>query len=158
MINREAVEEEIHRIEIHGGSMEDIERLITLYELKAYLCGEGDTHRERYETHETHALSAEEAKHWVSGMIGTDPEHAHGGRWTMEEAQTLAQKIGWKLTDEEMPAFYAILNALYSDYAFVAKKYGVTQPEFYAELARAFLMDADARPGKAERYYRYIAQ
>lgn len=151
MINREIVEEEIRRIKEHGCGIGDAEKLTMLYELKEHLC-------EDEGVHDAHALSAEEAKRWVSGMIGTDPEHAHGGRWTIEEARTLAQKIGWKLTDDELPAFYAVLNALYSDYAMVAKRYGVTQPEFFAELARAWMMDADARPGKAERYYRHIVQ
>lgn len=155
MMDMREIHEEIKRLERMPACYDVCRRLACLYIVREHAQGKDEDHAER---RETHALSAEEAKRWVSGMIGTDPEHAHGGRWTIEEAQTLAQKIGWKLTDGEMPAFYAILNALYSDYAFVAKKYGVTQPEFYAELARAFLMDADARPGKAERYYRHIVQ
>ena len=36
------------------------------------------------------------------------------------------------------------LNVMYSDYYGVAAKYGLDRPEFYADLAKAFLMDKDA--------------
>ena len=51
------------------------------------------------------------------------------------------------------------MNMMYSDYYDVARKFGVNAPEFYAELARAFLMDKDG-PGPEEKlcaYYRCIA-
>lgn len=48
---------------------------------------------------------------------------------------------------------------LYSDYCSVAKKYGLGDKiDFYADMARAFLMDRDAELDKLERYYRYIAK
>ena len=36
------------------------------------------------------------------------------------------------------------MNMMYSDYYGVAAKYGLDRPEFYADLAKAFLMDKDA--------------
>ena len=36
------------------------------------------------------------------------------------------------------------MNVMYSDYYGVAAKYGLDRPEFYADLAKAFLMDKDA--------------
>ena len=35
------------------------------------------------------------------------------------------------------------MNVMYSDYYGVAAKYGLDRPEFYADLAKAFLMDLD---------------
>lgn len=55
-------------------------------------------------------------------------------------------------------ALYAVMNAMYSDYYEVAKKYNVATPEFFADMARAFIDDKDAAPGKAERYYEYIVK
>ena len=41
----------------------------------------------------------------------------------------------------------------------VAKIYGLgNKIDFYADMARAFLMDCDAESDKLERYYRYIAK
>ena len=40
--------------------------------------------------------------------------------------------------------WWAAMNMMYSDYYGVAAKYGLDRPEFYADLAKAFLMDKDA--------------
>ena len=56
--------------------------------------------------------------------------------------------------------FGVTMNMMYSDYYDVARKFGVNVPEFYAELARAFLMDKDG-PGPEEKlcaYYRCIVK
>lgn len=45
-----------------------------------------------------------------------------------------------------------MLNMMYSDYAPVGKKLGVNRDEFYAGLARAFLMDKDAGKHKLAKY------
>jgi hypothetical protein len=45
-----------------------------------------------------------------------------------------------------------------SDYGKVAKKYGVDKADFYADLAKAWLDDKDAVPGKAMIYYDCIVQ
>lgn len=60
---------------------------------------------------------------------------------------------------ENTPAWYAAMNMLYSDYCAVAREYGVDRPDYYAKMARAFLMDRDG--GGAEKkiaaYYRCVA-
>ena len=51
------------------------------------------------------------------------------------------------------------MNVMYSDYYGVAAKYGLDRPEFYADLAKAFLMDKDAG-GPEEKmagYYHGVA-
>ena len=52
------------------------------------------------------------------------------------------------------------MNMMYSDYSGVAEKYGVSIAEFYADMARAFLMDKDG-PGakkKLAAYYHGIVE
>lgn len=103
-------------------------------------------------------LDRDTAERWVASMRGTDPNHPRGGKWTAEALKPLAQKNGFPTDGPEFWAFYAICNAMYSDYAATAKQYGITSPEFYASLAADFIRDKDARPDKVERYMRYIAQ
>ena len=52
------------------------------------------------------------------------------------------------------------MNMMYSDYCAVARKYGVDNADFYADMAKAFLFDPDggAPAKKVEAYYRYIVE
>ena len=45
------------------------------------------------------------------------------------------------------------MNAMYSDYGKVGAKHNMDKPEFWADMADAFLSDPDARKGKLARYY-----
>lgn len=54
--------------------------------------------------------------------------------------------------------FAVAINMMYADYCKVAKKMGVDRPDFYACMAKAFLMDEDAPDGKLEKYMRYVAE
>lgn len=49
---------------------------------------------------------------------------------------------------------------MYSDYYGVAAKYGIDRPEFYDDLAKAFLMDKDAGGAEAKmaEYYHGIVK
>ena len=47
------------------------------------------------------------------------------------------------------------MNMMYSDYCKVAKKYGVDRPEYYADLAKAFLRDKDFDGKPEEKLYIY---
>ena len=55
-------------------------------------------------------------------------------------------------------AYYAVINALHDDYHHVAKAHGVDRPEFYADMAKAWLMDEDAVNNKACAYWRHIVR
>lgn len=100
-------------------------------------------------------LSKEMAEKWVSSMHGADG--SHGGRWTLDEIKRYAANFGVS-GEENVIEFFAVINAMYSDYSQVAKKYGVDKPDFYADLAKAFIADADAKAGKVMLYYTDIAQ
>jgi hypothetical protein len=49
-------------------------------------------------------------------------------------------------------------NALYSDYYAVAKKYNMLNPDFFADMAMAFINDQDAVKNKAAVYYECIVE
>ena len=52
------------------------------------------------------------------------------------------------------------MNMMYSDYFPTAARFGIDKPEFYAELARDFLLDPDGGGGlkKLTEYYRGIVE
>lgn len=98
-------------------------------------------------------MTPEIAKEWVKGMHNEDG--TMGEHWNMEQIKKLMTQRGIDYNHAEV---YAIMNALYSDYCKVLKKYGVNSPEMYLDLAMAWLNDKDAKPGKAINYYEYIVK
>ncbi len=50
--------------------------------------------------------------------------------------------------------FWVTMNMMYSDYSPVAEKFNVSKPEFYAEMAKAFLFDKDG-PDPREKLAAY---
>lgn len=99
-------------------------------------------------------LTREEAEEWVEGMQSEDGKP--GPRWPMHEIERYAGNFG--VQGDEIIEFWAVINALYSDYCKVARKYGVDKVEFWADLAKAFIRDKDAEPGKVRLYYECIAK
>ena len=101
-------------------------------------------------------FSREDAMRWAEHMQNADG--TVGPHWTMDQTSAVADASG---IPHDIPrwAWGVTMNMMYSDYYDVARKFGVNVPEFYAELARAFLMDKDG-PGPDEKlcaYYRCIA-
>lgn len=94
------------------------------------------------------------AERWVQGMKNEDPARPKGARWSMEEVKPYAQKFGVEADGEEMVEFWAMMNAMYSDYSGVAKRFNITSPEFYAQMAKAWMDDKDAVPNKTALYYK----
>lgn len=99
-------------------------------------------------------FSMDTARAWTKKMKNADG--TQGPHWTLEQAkQIMAQrKIGL-----DPVQFWVALNMIYSDYSPVAKKHGLGGSlDFYADLAKAFLDDKDAKPNKLARYYENIVQ
>ena len=93
------------------------------------------------------------ARKWVKSM-----KHADGGsgeHWSFEQVEKLVESKGMRFEAAEV---YAIMNALYADFCLVFHKHGVSSPEFYLELAKAWLEDKDAVPNKAMMYYECIVK
>ena len=85
------------------------------------------------------------AREWVRDMDG-------GEHFDMQAAQQ-HRSICPECNPYE---WYVALNAMYSDHCETAKKFGMDKPDFYASLARDFLMDKDAGPHKLRKYMETI--
>lgn len=97
-------------------------------------------------------LTEQQAAAWVKSMKHCDG--STGELVTMEQAKDWLAKKGY--TGIQLPDFYAMINAMKSDYSGVAKMFNIMNDDFYGELARAFIMDKDAKPYKTSLYRDYI--
>ena len=103
-------------------------------------------------------MTKADAEAWVSHM--TNEDGSTGQHWTMEQTIAVAESMGitW---DRLTPwCWWTAMNMMYSDYCEVAMRYGVATPEFFADMAKAFLFDKDG-PGPKEKlaaYYHDIAK
>ena len=93
-------------------------------------------------------FTEEDAEAWVSAM---NPP----ARWTMDQTTDVMNKQGFHHKPCE---FYAVMNALFSDYGKTMAKFNADKPEVWAALAHDWLDDADAEDGKTGRYFRDIVK
>lgn len=98
-------------------------------------------------------MTKEMAEEWTRSMRNEDG--TKGPHWTMEQVKQVMAQKGIKY---DLAEFYAILNAMYSDYCAVLKKHGVNNIDFYVDLAAAWLNDSDSVPNKAALYYECIVK
>ena len=87
----------------------------------------------------TEGFTEDDAKAWTAKMENEDG--TTGPRWSMGQTDAVANITG---VGVKPCTWWAAMNMMYSDYYGVAAKYGLDRPEFYADLAKAFLMDKDA--------------
>lgn len=97
-------------------------------------------------------LAHDEAEEWCDSMVNADG--TKGCHWTLEQTQDVAKQRNINCDPND---FWAVMNMMYSDYCQVAKRQSVDTPGFYADMAKAFLEDADAADGKAYLYWDCIA-
>lgn len=102
--------------------------------------------------HHPEHLSKADAESWVSRMKNSDG--TIGAHWTFEQTQDVAKQRNITCDPND---FWAVMNMMYSDYCQVAKRQSVDTPGFYADMAKAFIEDADAADGKAYLYWDCIA-
>lgn len=105
-----------------------------------------------------HDFDRETAERWVDGMENEDQRQPTGGKWEPDFMKTMAQKLGIPTDGEKFWEFYAMANAMYSDYSEVLKKYNATNPMCFAELAKAWMNDKDAVDDKTMVYYECIVK
>lgn len=98
-------------------------------------------------------LTREMADEWMENLQNEDG--SKGPHWSMEQTKQVMNQRGIKGDPLE---FYAILNALYSDYCKVFQKHNINKVDLYADLASAWINDKDAMDGKAALYYECIVQ
>lgn len=111
--------------------------------------------KEHYDSRQERPLDQDifgkdEAEAWVAHMKNEDPTHPTGGRWTMAQTTSVMKDKGLSYPEAE---WYAVMNMLYSDYGPLLAKHGPNELDAYVELAKAWLDDKDAMPGKTARYY-----
>ena len=141
MITRDHIEHEIHNLMECPISWGNLEKLDLLMRIQKHL----------WRMDKNPELTPEEASEWVQGMANWDG--SHGGHWSREQTRSVMAQRG---IHHPECAWYAAMNAMWSDFGKVAQKYNVDKVEFWADLTNAWLSDEDAKPGKAARYYHRI--
>lgn len=95
---------------------------------------------------------------WAERMQNADG--STGPHWTMEQTTAVAESMGIQAPVVPHWAWGVTMNMMYSDYYPVAVEFGLNRPEFYAALAKAFLLDKDG-PGperKLMKYYEHVVK
>ena len=103
-------------------------------------------------------LHGHHAMQWAANMQNADG--TTGPHWTMEQTTAVAESMGIQQNEIPRWAWGVTMNMMYSDYYPVAVEFGLNRPEFYAALAKAFLLDKDG-PGPEQKlmaYYEHIAR
>ncbi len=106
-----------------------------------------------------HRLSRSDLEHWKRNIENEDG--TTGAHFNREDVERAAKAANINLDYFGREDFCMAMNMLYSDYCATAKKYGVYQPEFFAELARDFLKDKDFDGDGKEKlmlYYKCIVE
>ena len=113
---------------------------------------------EDHDEPEAATFDRETAMQWADNMQNDDG--TTGPHWTMEQTTAVAESMGIQAPAVPRWAWGVTMNMMYSDYYHVAVEFGLNRPEFYAALAKAFLLDKDG-PGPEQKlmaYYEHIAK
>lgn len=104
---------------------------------------------------EASTFTEDDARRWTEHMENDDG--SMGAHWTLEQTTAVANSIGVHV---DPWIWFAALNMEYSDNFGVAQKYGLDRPEYYADLAKAFLFDEDggSPETKIAGYYHGIVE
>lgn len=94
-----------------------------------------------------------EMEMWKREMKNADG--SMGEHFSKEQVEQTAQKIGVNPAEFGKGVFCMAMNMMFSDYVGVARRHGVDKPEFYADMAKAFLDDKDYRGMPEEKLYTY---
>lgn len=104
-------------------------------------------------------MSHEDIEKWKKHMKNQDG--TMGEHFKKEQVMQAARQIGVNPEEYGEHIFPLVMNMMYSDYCAVAKKFGLDRPDFYAELAKAFLNDKDFSGEPEEKvflYYKCISE
>ena len=104
-------------------------------------------------------MSKKDFEKWGKSLENEDG--SRGEHFKKEQAEQLARQMGIDIHSLGGAEVFAMaMNMMYADYCSVARKYGVDRPEYYADLAKAFLHDKDYKGNPEEKlwlYYKCIA-
>ena len=94
------------------------------------------------------------AMKWTKHMRNEDG--STGAHWSLDQVRKVMKERGIR---RDEAAFFAIMNALYSDYCVVFKDHGLGDNlDFYIDMACAWLDDEDAVEDKAGAYYECVVK
>lgn len=118
--------------------------------------GQGKKHGwKEYDEHRAHEepkeVDEECAMKWVRHMKNGDGSTAPHFKPDLADQMRMAYCPECKKWE-----WFVAINMMYADYGNVAKKMGVDRDEYYAHMAKAFLMDEDAAPHKLAKYMEVI--
>jgi hypothetical protein len=102
---------------------------------------------------EPEMFSHKDMETWKSMMRNEDG--SRGVHFRPEQVKHACEQSGIDCEEFGDDIFCLAMNMMYSDYCKVAKKYGVDRPEYYADLAKAFLRDKDFDGKPEEKLYLY---
>lgn len=112
-----------------------------------------DYRKDRRDYGEPEMFTHKDMETWKSMMKNEDG--TRGEHFRKEQVQHACEKAGIDCEEFGDDVFRLAMNMMYSDYCKVAMKYGVDTPEFYADLAKAFLRDKDFEGKPEEKLYLY---
>lgn len=112
-----------------------------------------DYRRDRNDYGKPKLFSHKDMETWKSMMKNEDG--TRGVHFRGEQVKHACQQAGIDCEEFGEDVFCLAMNMMYSDYCKVAKKYGVDRPEYYADLAKAFLRDKDFDGKPEEKLYLY---
>jgi len=92
------------------------------------------------------------AKYAVSEMVNEDG--TTGGHWTYDDTTGVAQQNGITFDKFNAWDWFYTLNMVYSDFSTII---GSSVPS-YIQFAKTWLMDKDAKDGKAYLYWQAVAK
>ncbi len=118
---------------------------------RVYAAGMAWSEQDKGKKHEPKEVDEECAMKWVKAMQG--PDGTQMPRFKPDLADQMRQAYCPECKKWE---WFVAINMMYADYSEVAKKLGVDRDEYYAHMAKAFLMDEDAGPHKLAKYMEEI--
>lgn len=98
-------------------------------------------------------LTESDMEKWKRDLVNDDG--TRGPHYTKEQAERIARLVGVSPDEFGKGVFEMALDKAYSDGCKVARKYNVDRPEYYGDLALAFLKDKDYDGTPAEKLYTY---
>jgi hypothetical protein len=105
-------------------------------------------------------MSEKDIECWKENFLNSDG--SKGAHFKKEQAEHFMKQMGLDEHRVGSPEIFALtMSMMYADYCGVAKKFNVDRPEYYAELAKAFLEDKDFYGSGEEKlwlYYKCIAE
>ena len=157
MIDLKEIKSEIAKLEAGSTCYQNCERLAWLYIVLDHMENDSSGVKSisaEWSDHDERPFGREIASAWMEKIENDDG--TKGPHWSFDQVRQVIDQRG---ISENPDAFWVAMNAMYSDYCKVAKKYGVgSNIDYWVDMAKAFIGDKDAKEDKLSRYYKYVVK